>query len=94
MQTFPDRTLPIFQPSRRLWTRSLPKGIDAAMSADVRISACLGDMPKEVLIKVWNTTNDGHKTTYYLCPVGLDKDGNVEFGDAEEVDVSAQFMNL
>ena len=70
---------------------NLPKGIDAGMSADVRISACLGDMPKEVLIKVWKPTNDGHKTTYYLCPVGLDKDGNVAFGDAEEVDVSAQF---
>ena len=69
----------------------LPKGVNANLSADARISACIGDMPKQVLIKIWQPTNDGHTTTYYLCDVSLDKDGNVEFGDAAEVDVSAQF---
>ena len=72
--------------------KSTPKGVDANMSADVRISACLGDFPDEVLIKVSMPTEQGMETKYYLCPTSVDSDGNVTFGDAEEIDIQAQFV--
>ena len=71
--------------------KSLPKGIDGTMSSYTRVAAALGAFPDEVLLKITSPGTQGMETKYYLVPTSLSKEGAVIFGDAEEIDIKAQF---